>query len=91
MLDVMPSKLFRQWMAFHVEEPFGFEIQNLLIANASAWAAASAGVKDVRLEKYKLKFRKSAYQSTRSIMAAVRSMACVVAEKDKSDGFTGNS
>lgn len=91
MLDVIPSKLFQQWKVFHAEEPFGFEIQNLLLANVSAWNAASAGVKDVRLEKFKLKFRKSAQQSSRSIMAAARSMACVVAEKDKGDGLTSNS
>lgn len=91
MLDAIPSKLFQQWMAFHAEEPFGFEIQNLLSANVAAWVAAGAGVKDVRIEKFKLKFRKSAQQSTRSIMAAARSMACVVVEKAKDDGITGNS
>ena len=91
MLEAMPARLFSQWHAFYSEEPFGFEIQNMLSANVAMFVAASAGAKDVRLKKYMLRFRKAATQSTKHIMAIARSMARVVVRKDKNDGRTRSS
>ena len=90
MLRAMPAKLFSQWHAFYAEEPFGFEIQNLLFANLAMWIAAGAGAKDLRQEKFILRFRKSARQSTKEIMAVARSMACVVRAKVKGNGGVGS-
>lgn len=55
LLELLTAEQFRDWCAYYMEEPWGFEVVDLQQARLMALVAAAAGAREASIESFLLR------------------------------------